>query len=96
MPDLQVEVHPDAVAEARFAHAWYLERSPLAGRAFLQARHGTRPTQSGELADLCEWDARRYLFRRFPFFVVYRIASPVIQVVAIAHARRRPGYWRVR
>jgi toxin ParE1/3/4 len=36
---------------------------------------------------------RRYLLRRFPFFVVYRQIVSGVEVVAIVHARRRPGYW---
>jgi toxin ParE1/3/4 len=40
--------------------------------------------------------ARRFLLRRFPFFVVYRVLGEHIQIVAVAHARRRPGYWRER
>ena len=39
---------------------------------------------------------RRYLFRRFPFFVVYRVEGEEIHVIAIAHAHRRPGYWKDR
>ena len=36
---------------------------------------------------------RRYLLRRFPFFVVFRESEESVQIVAVAHARRRPGYW---
>lgn len=41
---------------------------------------------------------RRYLFRRFPFFVVYRFLEdvPEIQVFAISHGKRKPGYWKGR
>ncbi len=28
-----------------------------------------------------------------PFFVVFREANSRIEVLAIAHGRRRPGYW---
>ena len=38
-------------------------------------------------------DTRRYLLRRFPFFVVFREVDDLVQIVAVAHARRRPGYW---
>ena len=38
-------------------------------------------------------DTRRYLLRRFPFFVVFREVDDRVQIVAIAHAKRRPGYW---
>jgi hypothetical protein len=33
------------------------------------------------------------LVRRFPYGVIYRVREEVIWVVAIAHMRRRPGYW---
>jgi plasmid stabilization system protein ParE len=38
-------------------------------------------------------DTRRYLLRRFPFFVVFREVENRVQILAVAHARRRPGYW---
>jgi hypothetical protein len=33
------------------------------------------------------------LSHRFPFFVVFRETDIRIEIVAIAHGRRRPGYW---
>ena len=41
---------------------------------------------------------RRHLLLRFPFFIVYRYREevPEIQVVAVAHGKRRPGYWKRR
>jgi hypothetical protein len=33
---------------------------------------------------------------RFPFAVVYRELPSVIQVLAVAHGHRRPGYWKTR
>ena len=38
-------------------------------------------------------DTRRYLFRRFPFFVVFRATERGVEVLAVAHAHRWPGYW---
>jgi hypothetical protein len=43
-----------------------------------------------------EFDTRRYLLRRFPFSVVYRVESRRILIVAVVHARRRPAYWKSR
>ncbi|MGH8701418.1 MAG: type II toxin-antitoxin system RelE/ParE family toxin, partial [Burkholderiales bacterium] len=40
--------------------------------------------------------ARRILLNRFPYSVVYRTSSDEIIVIAVAHQRRRPGYWRRR
>lgn len=39
---------------------------------------------------------RRYLLRRFPFSVVYRVSGIAITVVAVVHGKRRPGYWKSR
>jgi plasmid stabilization system protein ParE len=36
---------------------------------------------------------RRYLLRRFPFFVVFREVADRVEILAVAHGRRRPGYW---
>ncbi len=39
---------------------------------------------------------RRRLVRRFPYAILYAIESSEIVVLAIAHQRRRPGYWTSR
>ena len=41
-------------------------------------------------------NTQRVLLRRFPFFLVYRVRDERVEIVAVAHARRRPGYWRRR
>jgi len=37
---------------------------------------------------------RRLVLHRFPYAVLYRLVGDEIQVVAIMHMRRRPGYWQ--
>ena len=37
---------------------------------------------------------RRLALRRFPFNLMYRVHGDEIRVLAIAHQRRKPGYWR--
>jgi plasmid stabilization system protein ParE len=39
---------------------------------------------------------RRVIIKRFPFSVVFRQRLHDIQVIAVAHAKRRPGYWAKR
>jgi toxin ParE1/3/4 len=39
---------------------------------------------------------RKTILRRFPFIIVYAHRDEEIVIVAIAHQRRRPGYWRRR
>ena len=36
---------------------------------------------------------RRALLRRFPFSLIYSEESDGILIVAVAHQKRRPGYW---
>jgi toxin ParE1/3/4 len=39
---------------------------------------------------------RRALLHRFPFSLIYAVEERAILIVAIAHQRRRPDYWRNR
>lgn len=98
MPRPLVGLHPEAIAEAAATATWYRERSESAALAFLKefdraidriaAAPGRWPKYVG--------GTRRFLMHRFPFSVVYRIEGEAIQVLAVAHARRRPGYWKGR
>lgn len=40
--------------------------------------------------------AQRALARKFPYSVVYLNQPDRIWIVAVMHAKRRPGYWRER
>ena len=39
---------------------------------------------------------RRFPLQRFPFGLIYRADGESLRVVAVAHRRRLPGYWRSR
>ena len=39
---------------------------------------------------------RRLPLRRFPYSIVYHLSGEEIRIVAMAHQRRKPGYWRGR
>ena len=41
-------------------------------------------------------DARRVLVLGFPYQVVYRVGADEIRILAFAHLKRRPGFWRRR
>lgn len=36
---------------------------------------------------------RRYLLPKFPFAIIYSIEPDHIRIVAVAHTKRKPGYW---
>ncbi len=39
---------------------------------------------------------RRFRLRRFPYNLIYHILPDSILILAVAHQRRHPGYWRHR
>ena len=93
-----VRLHPGAIAEAKAAYDWYAIRNSAAANAFLfeldQAIGKIQTSPERWTAHL--HGTRKILLRRFPYGVVYRITESAIQVIAVAHERRRPGYWKSR
>jgi plasmid stabilization system protein ParE len=98
MPKKLLAFHPEAVEEATAAAQWYRERDPAIADAFVAEldRAMDRIIESPVTWPKYLADTRRYLLRRFPFSVVYRETPEVIQILAVAHARRKPGYWKGR
>lgn len=39
---------------------------------------------------------RRARFERFPYLVLFDFRVDSIEIVAVAHSKRKPGYWRLR
>ena len=95
---MTVRFHPDARLELRDALSWYEERSPVSATAFAQEvedavlRILDAPTRYPQ----ADHGTRRVLLDRFPFNVFYRCDDTGILIVAVAHQKRRPGYWRTR
>lgn len=49
----------------------------------------THPDMGAPTVDGC----RFLVLDRFPFSIVYRRNADTLTIIAIAHHRRRPGYW---
>ncbi len=82
---------------------WYEGQRSGLGVEFLEAvevalSHIARWPQAGApVPDLpSELPVRRVPTGRFPYHVVYLDMPDAIRILAIAHDRRRPGYWRSR
>ena len=93
-----VRLFPEAEAEVIAHERWYAQRSRLAAEAFI-AEVDDALGQIGESPET--WpryrrSTRRFVLHRFPFSVVYRIGDDVVYVVAVAHAKQQPEYWRRR
>jgi len=94
----KVEFHTEAQSELEDAHAWYRERSEFAARAFAaEIDYAIKNISRSPSA----WPQTRsnehcFLFRRFPNSIIYRVRQDEVFITAIAHQKRRPGYWRRR
>jgi toxin ParE1/3/4 len=98
MADRPVEIHPAALAEFKSALSWYFERSEAAAHKLVEEldRAIQLVVESPARWPKGDHSTRKFVLRRFPFAIIYREKPAVIQVLAIAHGHRRPGYWRKR
>jgi plasmid stabilization system protein ParE len=101
IPRLRTE--PEASEELAEAGLWYEKQRSGLGIEFLEEIDATldfitRFPQAGSPVPDVPKDlpVRRTPLHRFPFQVVYLELSDTIRVLAFAHDRRVPGYWRYR
>ncbi len=93
-----LQIHPAALEELQSAVAWYLDRSEVAAAKFVAAvdRAIASVTESPSRWPRGDHDARKFVVRRFPFAIIYRETKQSLQILAIAHGHRKPGYWKGR
>jgi len=93
---LRVTLRPRAEADLVDAFAWYEERLPGLGEAFLRAVDASlaRIQRQPEAYPEAHPHIRRAPLRRFPYGVFYVIRDDRIDVLAVHHARRRPRAFR--
>jgi plasmid stabilization system protein ParE len=77
---------------------WYRARSAIASGEF-------RATVSGAIRNIAQspqlWPkylhgTRRFVLQRFPFSIVYLDDPELMTIIAVAHSKRKPGYWKER
>lgn len=95
---LQVSLLLRAEEEIQEALLWYFERSAFAANAF---RIEIFAAIDSLAEDPLMWpgDAdgvHYYILRRFPYTIHYEVTESHVTVLAVAHQRRRPGYWQDR
>jgi toxin ParE1/3/4 len=94
----QYRFHPEAWLELEAADEWYLSRSIDASIAFLS-------DVDEALDDISQapnrWPnylhgTRRLVLHRFPFSIVYLDDPEIVTIIAVAHSKRKPEYWKRR
>ena len=86
--------HPAALAEYTAAAVWY-------GYDGAYRFTGAVDHSVDEVCDLPNawafWpgrtDVRHHVLRRFPYSVIYLVEAAEVVILAVAHQKRRPGYW---
>ena len=98
MTTRQLYLHPAAIEEAEEATRWYCERSPRAAARFVNEVNQAIDKILGAPHRWPRGSHGTYkaILPCFPFAVIYRESGGTIQILAVAHGRRRPGYWRSR
>jgi toxin ParE2 len=90
--------HPEAWQDVESANDWYRQRNPEASIRFLAAVYEA-------LEDIARWPqawpdhlhgTRKFVLQGFPYAVIYREKESTVQILAVAHGHRRPGYWEDR
>ncbi len=94
----QLEYHPGASDEVAQAFDWYRDVDPEVGDRFkIEFDRAEQLVQrSPETWGPHLHDTRGFRFRGFPFVMAYIVRDERIIVIAVAHTRRKPGYWRDR
>lgn len=91
--------HRLAVQEARKAAGWYGRRSAILASRFRTAvSDAAQKISEDESVHRIADSAFSYVrVQRFPYCLIFKLTSAGIAlVVAVAHNRRRPNYWRHR
>jgi hypothetical protein len=90
------QFHPAASAEYLDSVAFYESRVAGLGADYIAEFEATltRVCVAPVSYPLeCQPDIRKAVLQRFPFNVLYRVTGGIVQVLAVAHHRRRPRYW---
>jgi plasmid stabilization system protein ParE len=98
MANKPLDIHPAALRDLESAIAWYLERSEPAAHNFVaEVDHAIELIVDSP----ARWprgghSTRKFVLQRFPYALIYRERETDIQLLAVAHGNRKPGYWKNR
>nr|WP_315484592.1 type II toxin-antitoxin system RelE/ParE family toxin [uncultured Undibacterium sp.] len=95
---MQVKFHSEAEAELTEAALFYEDKVVGLGKSFVAdvqnavafiQTHPEAPPRFGQLL-------RKFVVKRFPYSIIYQHKEQGIFILAVAHNKRRPGYWKLR
>lgn len=95
---MKIEFHPEAEEEFIQASQFYdLKVSGLGDKFIHEVEQATALlSERTEIGQRIDRIYRRIVLDRFPFSLIYSIEPNKAWIIALAHQKRRPGYWRSR
>ena len=96
---MKLVIVPAALAELRDVTAYYSTVANAAlGRSFVDEfeRAVNLVLSNPVLGSPFMACHRQFSLRRFPYRIIYQLTADELRVIAVAHQRRRPGYWKKR
>jgi toxin ParE1/3/4 len=91
-----VQFHPAAQQELQEAFEWYQHHAGprIAGHFLDEVEEALSLLKNHpEIGESGCSHTRRLIFQRYPYTLVYRLKGETLEIIAIAHHRRRPTYW---
>ena len=96
----RLRVLPEAEAELTAAAEWYEQRYTGLGIELVAVIDRALERIQDNPETFPVWKAdypyRQCVVRRFPYVVFFTFGADDVDIVAFAHAKRRPGYWMAR
>lgn len=93
---MKLVIVPAALAELQDVAAFYTAGANVGlGLAFVAEFERTVKIirENPKLGSIFRGTRRRCPLRRFPYSIIYQATAEELRVIAVAHDRRRPGYW---
>lgn len=100
MKTKQFSINLSSQAEVDFdkSYEFYFEDSPKVADTFFKQINLSFENikQNPNSFPIAYKDARKYIVKKFPFVIYFRIADDIIQIIAIFHTSRNPEIWNER
>lgn len=95
---MNAEFHPAAEAEFSASAVWYDSRVQGLGARLIEEVRRTIATLCAQpfMGKPMTSNLYRHALRGFPYSLIYRVSNSKLRIIAVAHHRRRPGYWLLR
>jgi plasmid stabilization system protein ParE len=95
---MTIEYHPEARLDFARAFHWYLKKSPQAASNFLVRTEETagQILASPNIFPSTSLGCRKATIKRYPISLIFQVREGSINIVAVAHAKRRESFWHNR